>query len=165
MLADPQLRILPLEPSQTDAIVALSLRAWAPVFPAMRDEMPPYIYRSFYPQGWQVRQEADIAALCRDATVSVSVARVGDDLAGFVALKVHEEDSMGEVYAIAVDPEHQRSGVGAALLDFALDWMRKKGLAMAMVETGHDAGHAPARAAYEKAGFARLPVARYFRKL
>lgn len=165
MTADQTLRIVPFDPAHLDAVVALSLRAWAPVFPAMREEMPPYIYRSFYPKGWDVRQEADIAALCRDEAVSVSVALVGDAMAGFVALRIHEEDSMGEVYAIAVDPDHQRSGIGAALLDFALDWMREKELAMAMVETGGDAGHAPARAAYEKAGFARLPVARYFRKL
>ncbi len=165
MTTDQPLRILPLEPGQLDAVVTLSLRAWAPVFPAMREEMPPYIYQSFYPQGWEVRQDADIAALCRDDAVSVSVALVGDDLAGFVALRVHQEDSMGEVYAMAVDPDHQRRGVGAALLDFSLDWMREKGLAMAMVETGGDAGHTAARAAYEKAGFAQLPVARYFRKL
>jgi RimJ/RimL family protein N-acetyltransferase len=38
-------------------------------------------------------------------------------------------------------------------------------MAIAMVETGGDPGHAPARAAYEKAGFRVLPLARYFRKL
>ena len=50
-------------------------------------------------------------------------------------------------------------------MSFAFDWMRKRGLAIAMVETGDDRGHAPARVAYESAGFARYPVARYFRKL
>jgi hypothetical protein len=38
-------------------------------------------------------------------------------------------------------------------------------MAVAMVETGGDLGHARARAVYETAGFARLPVARYFKKL
>jgi hypothetical protein len=33
------------------------------------------------------------------------------------------------------------------------------------VETGDDPGHAPARAAYERTGFERWPVARYFREL
>lgn len=36
---------------------------------------------------------------------------------------------------------------------------------MVMVETGGDAEHAPARAAYTSAGFQRWPVARYFRNL
>ena len=36
---------------------------------------------------------------------------------------------------------------------------------IAVVETGGDPGHAPARAAYESAGFTVLPIARYFRLL
>jgi hypothetical protein len=36
---------------------------------------------------------------------------------------------------------------------------------IAVVETGGDPGHAPARAAYEVAGFTLLPIARYFRLL
>jgi hypothetical protein len=34
-----------------------------------------------------------------------------------------------------------------------------------MVETGGDPGHAAARATYERAGFAALPVVRYFKEL
>jgi hypothetical protein len=36
---------------------------------------------------------------------------------------------------------------------------------IAVVETGGDLGHAPARAAYRTAGFTLLPIARYFRLL
>ena len=43
--------------------------------------------------------------------------------------------------------------------------MREQGMDIAIVETGGDPGHAPARAAYEAAGFTLLPVARYFRLL
>jgi len=43
--------------------------------------------------------------------------------------------------------------------------MRAKGVTVAMVETGGDSGHAPARRAYEKSGFRLLSVARYFKKL
>jgi len=38
-------------------------------------------------------------------------------------------------------------------------------MALAMVETGADPGHAPARQTYEQAGFNELPVSRYFKKL
>ena len=38
-------------------------------------------------------------------------------------------------------------------------------MAMVMVETGGDLGHAPARATYEGLGFQRWPVARYFKDL
>ncbi len=38
-------------------------------------------------------------------------------------------------------------------------------MALAMVETGGDPGHAPARRSYERSGFVQLPIARYFKKL
>jgi hypothetical protein len=38
-------------------------------------------------------------------------------------------------------------------------------MSIAMVETGGDPGHAPARAAYTATGFRLVPVARYFKDL
>ena len=165
LMTEHTLEIAPLDERHLDAVLELSLRAWKPVFPAMKLEMPAYIYDAFYPEGWEARQRADIEAICRDETTDVWVALGDDRLSGFVGLRVHDEDSMGEIHVIAVDPDFQRRGVGSALIAFAMDWMRRRGLTMAMVETGGDAGHAPSRAAYEHAGFERLPVARYFRKL
>lgn len=72
---------------------------------------------------------------------------------------------MGEIYMIAVDPNFQGRGIGTALIKFTLTWMRDAGMSVAMVETGGDPGHAPARRTYEKAGFGLFPVARYFKKL
>ena len=66
---------------------------------------------------------------------------------------------------VAVDPPHQRAGIGSALTEFAVAWIKEQGVAVAMVETGGDPGHAPARAIYDKAGFTKLPIARYFKKL
>jgi RimJ/RimL family protein N-acetyltransferase len=38
-------------------------------------------------------------------------------------------------------------------------------MTVAMVKTGGDPGHAPARRVYEKAGYTFLPIARYFKNL
>jgi hypothetical protein len=43
--------------------------------------------------------------------------------------------------------------------------MKKSGMSIAMVETGGDRGHGPARGLYAHAGFRALPLARYFKKL
>ncbi|WP_199330510.1 GNAT family N-acetyltransferase [Microcoleus sp. FACHB-68] len=72
---------------------------------------------------------------------------------------------MGEIYMVAVDPDFQGRGIGSDLIEFALAWMKDAGMSLAMVETGGDAGHAPARHTYEKVGFEVFPVARYFKKL
>ncbi len=84
---------------------------------------------------------------------------------GFIAVKIHSDDCMGEIYMIAVDPDFQSQGIGTILIEFALDWMKDAEMSIAMVETGGDDGHAPARHTYEKAGFELFTVARYFKKL
>ena len=66
---------------------------------------------------------------------------------------------------IAVDSDYQQRGIGVALTEFALEQMKAAGMSVAMVETGGDSGHAPARRTYEKLGFELLPIARYFKKL
>lgn len=164
-MAESAAEIVPYEPVHLDAILDLSIRAWTPVFPLMEKEIPDYVYGAFYPDGWKTRQLADIADVCRDSETSVWVALVGDRVSGFMGLRVHEEDSMGEIYVIAVHPDCQRQGIGSALMSFAFDWLRRRDLAMVMVETGGDEGHAQSRASYESVGFERYPVARYFRKL
>lgn len=72
---------------------------------------------------------------------------------------------MGEIYMVAVDPDFQGQGIGTALIEVALTSMKDAGMSIAMVETGGDDGHAPARRTYEKVGFGLLPIARYFKKL
>jgi GNAT superfamily N-acetyltransferase len=69
---------------------------------------------------------------------------------------------MGVVEMLAVDPEHQSGGLGTQLSMLAFDALREAGMHVAMVETGGDPGHAPARRTYEKAGCTLLPIARYF---
>lgn len=66
---------------------------------------------------------------------------------------------------LAVDPDDQGHGAGTDLTDFATDWLRGAGMQVAMVETGGDPGHAPARRVYEKADYRPLPVTRYFKAL
>lgn len=159
------LEIIPYTPIYLKQIIELSIRSWAPVFPLMEQEIPEYVFKAFYPEGWETRQRSDIKATLQDGETKAWIALIDKKLSGYIGIRMYKEDSMGEVYIIAVDPEYQRQGVSTALLEFGFDWMKQKGLAMAMVETGADKGHAPSRATYESVGFERYPVARYFRKL
>ena len=159
------MQIQPYDPEQLDAVVALSLRAWTPVFDSIRKVMDLDVYREFYPDDWRVSQQKAIEGVCAAPDTKVWVAIEAGSAVGFVAVKFHSEPSMGEIYMIAVDPDHQRGGIGTTLTEFALDRMRDAGMSVAMVETGGDSGHAPARHTYEKMGFRLLPIARYFKKL
>jgi GNAT superfamily N-acetyltransferase len=66
---------------------------------------------------------------------------------------------------LAVDPLVQRQGIGTALTRFAVQQLRDAGVRLAVVGTGGDPGHAPARRVYEKAGFVGLPQVRYYARL
>lgn len=164
-LGSREMVIEPYDESKRDAVVRLSLRAWEPVFASMREAMLPAVYRAFYRGDWRAVQRSAVEAVCADADVRVWVATEEGATAGFVAAKLHPEDEMGEVYMIAVDPDFQRRGIAARLTEHALAWFREQGMSIAMVETGGDPGHAPARRAYEASGFRLLPVARYFKGL
>jgi GNAT superfamily N-acetyltransferase len=85
---------------------------------------------------------------------------------GFVAIALNAfHQRMGVIDIIGVDPDYQRRGISSALTEIAAKHVRDRGMDIAVVETGGDPGHAPARAAYETAGFTLLPIARYFRLL
>ena len=146
-------------------VLDLSIRAWGPVFRKLQPAVPDYVYAAFYPRGWEDRQTTDITSILVEEKENVWVAYDGETLLGWVGIRLHQVDQVGEVYILAVDPDHQRRGVARLLLDKAFDLMRAADMKIVMVETGDDPGHAPSRATYEKAGFERWPVARYFQKL
>jgi ribosomal protein S18 acetylase RimI-like enzyme len=154
--------IRPFASADTNAVVALSLRAWAPVFASLREVLGPELDDALH-GSWREYQAGAVAEVCAHQP-HIWVADVDGAVAGFVAVVLHDA-TLGEIHMIAVDPAHQRSGVASALTEFAVAWMKQQGVAVAMVETGGDPGHAPARATYEKAGFRLLPVTRYFKKL
>ena len=158
------MQIEPYDPAHVDAVVRLSLRAWSPVFDSLKTELAPEVWQSFYPEGWRTSQEKSVRDTCANADMKVWVAIEAGIVAGFVAVRFHES-KLGELYMIAVDPDYQRRGIAMAMTDFAVERMKEAGMEIAMVETGGEPGHAPARAAYEKAKFRALPLARYFRKL
>ena len=155
--------IRPYRAPDRDLVVELSVRAWAPVFASIKAALDPDFYAVSYPGGWQKNQREAVAAsldsehawIWEEAGVPV----------GFVTVKLDDVSKLGEIYMIAVDPDHQQKGIAKALTDFAVEQMREAGMTMAMVETGLDDGHAPARRTYERAGFVVWPAARFFKPL
>lgn len=159
------MQIEPYAAEQRDAVVRLSLRAWTPVFDSIQAVMDLDVYQELYPDDWRVSQQAAVEAVCAAEDTHVWVALDANSIVGFVAVKLDAETRIGEIYMVAIDPDFQGRGIGSTLTQFALNWMKEAGMAIAMVETGGDPGHAPARRTYEKLGFGLLPIARYFKKL
>ena len=148
-----------------DAIVAFSLRAWQPIFASVRDVLGDDIFLRLHPD-WKANQADAVRSSCTNGARDVFVAVANGRPVGFVAIALNAfHERMGVIDIIGVDPDYQRRGISSALTEIAAKHMRDRGMDIAVVETGGDPGHAPARAAYETAGFTLLPIARYFRLL
>ena len=158
------LHIRPFHVSESDVVVDLSLRAWAPVHISIREALGPEINDALQPD-WRAQQQRDVKEVLSTPTSNVWVADVDATVVGFVAVRIHDDRRIGEIDMLVVDPSHHGAGIGTALTKFALDWIKAAGVGIAMVGTGADPGHAPARRTYEKAGMTLVPMARYFIKL
>jgi ribosomal protein S18 acetylase RimI-like enzyme len=145
-----------------DRVVELSLAAWQPVFDSFRAILGDDLYRRVHPD-WLTDQATSVRdALDRNETwVSVTDAAVS----GFVNVVFDTDGRSAEIYMIAVDPAYQRRGIASRLTEHALDEMRRRDIDLAIVATGGDPGHAPARLTYEKAGFVGVPQVWYARLL
>ena len=147
------------------AIVEFSLRAWEPVFGSVRNALGDDIFLRLHPD-WKEDQADAVRSACTNEERDVFVAVRDGRPVGFVAVALNAfHEGMGVIDIIGVDPAYQRRGISSRLTEFAAEHMRSRGMDIAVVETGGDPGHQPARAAYEAAGFTLLPIARYFRLL
>ena len=146
-------------------LVQLSLLAWVPVFQSFKQVLGSNIYPLIYPD-WQKQQGEVVAKICQDnEKISLLVAEVNGAVAGFLAYSLDRKELTGEVELLAVHPDYQNQGIGTALNQGALEAMKAIGMKLAVVATGGDPGHAPARRSYEKAGYTGLPLVRYYKDL
>jgi GNAT superfamily N-acetyltransferase len=150
--------------SDEESVVAFSLRAWAPVFDSLERVLGAEIFRRLHPD-WREDQSKAVRTVLADPALHLWVAQSGALPSGFVAAKLNDDSLVGEIFMLAVDPAAQDQGIGMALTEKATDWLRASGMRVAMIDTGGDPGHAPARRVYEKAEYTLLPVARYFKAL
>jgi GNAT superfamily N-acetyltransferase len=157
--------IRPIEPVDVPVVVDFAVRAWAPVFESLARVLGPELFGRMHPKDWQLMQAEAVEAACTSPEMTVWVAAVDGTPVGFVAVTLRADDGEGEIHMIAVDPDHQRAGTGRRLTDHAVDWIAEQGMKIAVVSTGGDPGHAPARAAYEAAGFTPLPLVSYYKAI
>ena len=159
------IQIRPLDNSDINDLVKLSLLAWEPVFTAWEQILGPKLYPiAIYPD-WRKSQQDVVEKCCRNENFTTWVAEQDGKVVGFVAYELNDSNKIGEVQLLAVHPEYQNHGIGTELNNFALEKLKQAGMKLAVVGTGGDEGHAPARRSYEKAGYTALPLVRYYKKL
>jgi GNAT superfamily N-acetyltransferase len=105
--------------------------------------------------------------LCAEGSGStVLVAELRGAALGFVSFTTDAATRIGEIGLNAVRPDMAGQGIGTAMYEHVLARMKDAGMSVATVGVGGDPSHAPARRAYEKAGFgAALPSLWLYRLL
>jgi ribosomal protein S18 acetylase RimI-like enzyme len=146
-------------------VVDLSLRAWAPVHDSMRRVMGDEIFDLHHQPDWRTCQRNDVEAVLSDEKATIWVAVEDGAVVGFAVAITNLDELVGEITMVAVDPDHQDRGLGTELTNLATDWLREAGMTHAVISTGGDSGHAPARRTYEKAGYRPFPGVNYFKAL
>ena len=104
---------------------------------------------------WEADKEAQVCGHWErhpDWFRVVEAVETGEAVA-FITFRIDQERAMGTIGNNGVAPQLAGKGIGTAMYGYVLDLFRQAGLSYASVSTGMDEGHAPARRAYEKAGF------------
>lgn len=151
-------------PADLPAIIDMMVPAFEPIFESFENVLGPALYSAMFPQGVEVQKSVAQDACTAEGNKTL-VAEVDGTVAGFLVYKFHDDGETGEIYLLAVDPKFQKQGLADQLNQVALERMRAAGMKVAYVGTGGDDGHAPARRAYEKAGFTAFPQVQYYQRL
>lgn len=160
-----EFQIRPFNNDDIDGIVELSLLAWAPVFVSWEKILGSRLYPiAIYPD-WRQGHIEGVKKVCNNEKVTTYIAEVDGMVVGFIAYSLDDVSKKGEIQLLAVHPEYHNHGIGTTLNTFALQKLKEAGMKVAIVNTGGEESHAPARRSYEKAGYVGVPWVRYYKEL
>lgn len=83
--------------------------------------------------GWRKGRHLD-DDIRRDSS-GIFVARIGEEIVGFVSTWIDREASVGFIPNLAVHKNYRSRGIGRHLLEYALNHFRLHGLSLARIET------------------------------
>lgn len=155
--------IRPARAEDEAAVVAIARAAWTPIYEEFRRRLGDELFSLFYPTPLDDK-EAQVKATLLNGGCFVS--ELEGRVVGFINVSLDEAKRVGRIGNNAVDPTIRGRGIGGRQYDFVKQHLRERGALAVAVMTGLDDAHAPARRAYEKAGFElNLPSVNYFQKL
>lgn len=157
-----EVTIVPCTEEYVDECARISVEAYEFIHECLIDLISEDIHEGIM-GNWREKKTASIKKQQRGENSYVAL--MDGKVAGFIAYRI-SADGIGEILNNAVDSTCRGMGIGGKMYEFVFEEMRKQGALYATVSTGGDEGHAPARKAYEKAGFTHSrPIRTYYRKL
>lgn len=155
--------IVPVKEEHLDVAGDIAVKAWEPIRRGFKELLGEKLYEAFF-NDWQSKKKDSVINSLKSGRGYVVL--VEGTVAGFISYSVDENTKTGEILENAVDSMFKGMGIGTMMYNFVTEKMREEGMLYAVVTTGGDEAHAPARHSYEKAGFEKsLPSVKYFKEL
>ena len=160
-----ELNVRPFEQEDLSRVIEIALAAWEPIFAFYRHTMGEELFMAAHPD-WRADKAGQVRRGCINSEAATAlVAEWEGQVVGFITFYKRSE-GIGEIGNNAVHPDFQGRGIGPHMYQAAFDQLKAEGMRFVRVTTGGDASHAPARRAYQKAGFTiQLPMVEYFHEL
>ena len=157
--------IRPYAQDDLDTIADIGDRAWRGIYRMFRSAYGDELFAIMVSDEHTSKGE-QIRAHCQRHPEWVFVCEEQGRIVGFATFRLYADEKIGEIGNNAVDPECGLKGIGQQLYGAVLQHFAEQGMRFAKVRTGMDEAHAPARRAYERAGFdIRHEDVTYFKNL
>lgn len=114
-------------PEDAEPIREVAQAAWEPVYKGVRERLGHDIFVLAFENVLQ-RRSYELSTCAKESPDKVRVADEGGALVGFAVIDEEPAKRLGVIRTVAVDPEAQGRGVGAALCMDAFDILRGRGL-------------------------------------
>ena len=163
----PDFLIRPFTVEDLERIQDIAELAWKPIFDSFREQLGNEILSQTRPLAEKDKRE-QLASWAANHPDKIIVAVDNNQkIIGFATWYTDEVRKVGIINNNAVDKTSGYKGVGQALYAELFRIFQEAGMTLAQVTTGLDEGHAPARRAYQRAGFgeAKLESVTYYKKL
>ena len=157
--------IRPFKEEDLETICAIAKRAYAGIFAGFEEQIGKKNLDCWIPDA-RNSKTAQLTDMARNNPQWLYICERNGKTVGFIMFRLDYERKLGTINNNASDPLAGEKGVGQEMYSFVLDYFRREGMKTAMVHTGLDEAHAPARKAYERIGFNRtIPEVLYFKDL
>ena len=145
------LTIRPFQPSDLEVLKRITSEAFSG---ASLDELVEQRFGILYGHDWRWRKMRHIDEDVAANASGIFVAEDEGKILGYITTTVDRTIGKGRIPNIAIVPEARGKGLGRQLIQHALDYFRREGMAYAMIETmeGNEVG----KHLYPACGFAEV---------
>jgi ribosomal protein S18 acetylase RimI-like enzyme len=140
------------KPEDLEKIMDIGNRAWREIYKMFREAYGDELFKIIVPDETTAKGK-QVKSHCERHPEWVFICEEQGRIVGFVTFAMDMDRKIGTIGNNGKDPDCELKGIGQQMYNAVFKHFRENGMVYAKVNTGLDYAHAPARRAYERAGF------------